>query len=192
MPKLWNKAIETHRAQVRDAILDAAASLVFEQGLRGVLMSQIAERAGIGRATLYKYFPDVETILRAWHDRQIAAHMSELVKARDRAGVAGERLVAVLTVLADITRHTHSHDRDLVRFLHPDEQIVHAQQQFLEVLRDLIDDGIRVGDLRDDVAADDLARYCLHALGAAGELSAEADTAQLVAVVMAGLGSNRQ
>jgi len=28
-------------------------------------MSHIAERAGIGRPTLYKYFPDVETILLA-------------------------------------------------------------------------------------------------------------------------------
>lgn len=32
-------------------------------------MSRIAEEIGIGRATLYKYFPDVEAILLAWHER---------------------------------------------------------------------------------------------------------------------------
>jgi Bacterial regulatory proteins, tetR family len=45
-------------------------------------MSQIAEETGIGRATLYKYFPDVEAILLAWHDRQIAAHIAYLEEVR--------------------------------------------------------------------------------------------------------------
>ena len=38
-------------------------------------MSQVATETGIGRATLYKYFPDVEAILAAWHERQIARHL---------------------------------------------------------------------------------------------------------------------
>ncbi len=75
MPKLWTETIQTHRNQVRDAILDTTAALVAEQGLLQVTMSQIAEQAGIGRATLYKYFPDIESILLAWHDRQITAHL---------------------------------------------------------------------------------------------------------------------
>jgi AcrR family transcriptional regulator len=48
----------------RKAILDTTAALVAEGGLLSVTMSRIAEEAGIGRATLYKYFPDVEAILR--------------------------------------------------------------------------------------------------------------------------------
>src|SRR5687767_2901383 len=67
MPKLWNETIETHRRDVRDAILDATSSLVAEGGLRSVTMSLIAEKADIGRATLYKYFPDIEAILKSWH-----------------------------------------------------------------------------------------------------------------------------
>jgi AcrR family transcriptional regulator len=35
-------------------------------------MSQIAEETSIGRATLYKYFSDVEAILIAWRLRQCA------------------------------------------------------------------------------------------------------------------------
>jgi AcrR family transcriptional regulator len=59
--------VETHRQEVREAILDATGSLVQSRGLLAVTMSDIAEATGIGRATLYKYFPDVETILSAWH-----------------------------------------------------------------------------------------------------------------------------
>jgi len=75
MPKLWDETIEAHRRAVRDATLDTAAALVAERGLRAVTMSQIAEETGIGRATLYKYFPDVEAILVAWHERHISAHL---------------------------------------------------------------------------------------------------------------------
>jgi len=78
VPKLWTETIETHRREVREAILDTTAALVAEHGLLGVTMSQIAEETGIGRATLYKYFPDVEAILLAWHDRQITGHLAQL------------------------------------------------------------------------------------------------------------------
>ena len=48
-------------------------------------MSHIAERAGIGRPTLYKYFPDVEAILLAWHQQHVEEQLDELIRIRDRA-----------------------------------------------------------------------------------------------------------
>src|SRR5712664_3407333 len=86
MPKLWNDTIEAHRQEVSDAILETAVGLVAEQGLRSVTMLQIAEKTGIGRATLYKYFPDVEAILSAWHERHVDAHLKHLSAIRDQAG----------------------------------------------------------------------------------------------------------
>ena len=104
MPKLWNATIEAHRREVRDAILDAAAALVAEHGLLSVTMSRIAAETGIGRATLYKYFPDVEAVLLAWHDRQVTGHLQYLADVRDQAGDARERLKAVLEAYAHIHR----------------------------------------------------------------------------------------
>jgi DNA-binding phage protein len=43
---------------VRDAILETTATLVPKLGLANVMMSQIADETGIGRATLYKYFSE--------------------------------------------------------------------------------------------------------------------------------------
>ena len=77
VPKLWTDTIQAHRREVRLAVLDVTAALVAEHGLRSVTMSQIAEKTGIGRATLYKYFPDVEAILLAWHERQITGHLAD-------------------------------------------------------------------------------------------------------------------
>lgn len=45
---------------------------------RAVSMSRIADETGIGRATLYKYFPDVETIMTTWHKRQVTQHLQQL------------------------------------------------------------------------------------------------------------------
>src|ERR1019366_1043778 len=103
VPKLWNGTIEAHRRAVRDATLDATAALVASHGLASVTMSQIAEQAGIGRATLYKYFPDVEAILTAWHERQVAGHLEHLSEIRDHGGDARERLEAVLGAYALMT-----------------------------------------------------------------------------------------
>src|SRR5262245_18294205 len=103
VPRLWDETIAAHRNQVRDAILDTTAALAAGHGLRGVTLQQVAERVGIGRAALYKYFSDVDTILLAWHDRQITVHFGQLIQVRDRAGTPPQRLAAVLTAYALIT-----------------------------------------------------------------------------------------
>jgi AcrR family transcriptional regulator len=185
MPKLWNETIEAHRREVRDAILDAAAALVTEHGLRAVTMSQIAETTGIGRATLYKYFSDVEAILTAWHERQVSGHLEHLAKIRDRSGDAVARLSAVLLDFA-LTSHEH-HGTELAALLHGGEHVARAHQHLLGFIRDLLLEGAAAGDLRDDVAPEELASYCLHALSAASRLSSKAAVRRLVAVTLDGL-----
>jgi AcrR family transcriptional regulator len=188
VPKLWSETIEAHRRGVREAILDTTAALVTEHGLRSVTMSQIAEKAGIGRATLYKYFPDVDAIMHAWHDRQISNHLDYLAQIRDQAGNPGERLEAVLRAYAVINQQTRGHhSTELGAFLHRDERVVHAQHQLHHLIRDLLTDAVTSGDIRDDVAPDELAAYCLHALSAAGGLPSAAAVRRLVTVTLAGL-----
>jgi len=189
VPRLWNETIEAHRHAVREAVMDTALALVTEHGLLSVTMTQIAEATGIGRATLYKYFPDVEAILYAWHDRHVASHLQHLEELRDHAGDAAERLEAVLEAFALIAHHReHGGTEELAALLHRGEHVVRAQQQILELIRDLLDEVAKTGGrLRDDVASDELASYCLHALAAAGSLPSEAAVRRLVKVTLAGL-----
>ena len=94
MPRLWNDTIETHRRDVRNAILDAAGSLANEHGVLSATMSRIAEEAGIGRATLYKYFPDAEAVLHAWHERHVSEHLEQLTELASGDDPAEKRLEA--------------------------------------------------------------------------------------------------
>ena len=188
MPKAWNETIEAHRRDVRDAILDTTAALVAEHGLLSVTMSQIAEQTGIGRATLYKHFSGVDAILHAWHERQITVHLEYLAQVRDQAGGPGEGLEAVLETYALFSHESRGHQNtELSAFLHRGEQVGRAQEKLRDMIQDLLTEGAEIGDLRDDVAPDELASYCLHALTAASNLPSKAAVRRLVTVTLAGL-----
>lgn len=189
VPKLWNDTIEAHRREVRDAILDTTASLITKHGLTSVTMSQIADETGIGRATLYKYFPDIQAVLVAWHERQVTTHLEELAAIRDRAGDPVERLEAVLEAFALISHERHG--SELAALLHRGEHVARAHDQLARFIRDLIAEGAKTGSLRDDVAPQELASYCLHALTAASALGSKAAVRRLVTVTLAGLRSTR-
>ncbi len=185
VPQLWSETIEAHRRDVRDAILDTAAALVADQGLRSVTMSRIAEETGIGRATLYKYFPGIDAILVAWHERQIASHLQHLADVRDEHRDPGQRLGAVLEAYALISHQRHG--TELAAFLHRGEHVSRAQQQLTGLLRELLTEAAESGQLRSDIAPDELASYCRHALGAASSLPSKAAVSRLVRVTLAGL-----
>jgi AcrR family transcriptional regulator len=178
----------THRREVRDAILENTADLVANGGLLAVTMSQIAEMTGIGRATLYKYFPDVGTILLEWHERQIARHLKYLGDVRDRIEAPAEQLPAVLEAYALISHEIHDKgETELTAFLHRDRRVAQAEEQLHQMIRDLVPEASEDGEVRDDVAPAELATYCLHALGAARSLSSKTAVRRLVAVTLTGL-----
>lgn len=189
VPALWSETIESHRREVREAVLDGAWALVRERGLLAVTMSDIAAAAGIGRATLYKYFPDVEAVLSAWHERQIARHLAELTEL-GRSIDRGDRLPEVLAALAEIARHGDGHDVGLEAVLrrgHGNEHGVRAREHLHGLLTGLIAEGVARGALRDDVPPEELGSYCLSALGAAAGLRSEAAVRRLVDVTLAGM-----
>jgi AcrR family transcriptional regulator len=55
------------------AILEAAAALILENGSASVGMDQVAERAGISKPLIYKYFPGREELLKAILAREFEA-----------------------------------------------------------------------------------------------------------------------
>jgi AcrR family transcriptional regulator len=186
VPKLWTETIEEHRRAVGDAILDTTATLVAEHGLGSVTMSQIATETGIGRATLYKYFPDVEAILAAWHQRHVAAHLAQLAEVRDRASGATGKLDAVLHAYAFIT-YRRPRGTEIAATVHRGDGLALAQQQLRDLIRDLLVEAARTGHVRDDIAPDELTAFCLHALGAAAGMPSPAAVTRLVDITSAGL-----
>jgi transcriptional regulator SbtR-like protein len=114
------------------------------------------------------------------------SHLERLAEVGSRAGGPGERLAAVLEAYALIV-HERPHGTDLAALVHRDEHLARAHRQLSDFLRDLLTEATEAGDVRDDVAAGELAGYCLHALAAAGALPSQAAVRRLVGVTLAGL-----
>ncbi|WP_202868017.1 hypothetical protein [Kribbella sindirgiensis] len=65
--------------------------------------------------------------------------------------------------------------------LHRPEHVGHARGQLIAFIAE------RLGDVRDDVPAKELAAYCVHALQAAGAVPSKAAVRRLVQVTLDGL-----
>lgn len=184
MPKIWSTTIDSHRRQVHDAILDATAELIAEHGPMSVAMSAIAEHAGIGRATLYKYFPDIESILVAWHDRDFAHHHARL-QALVEADSTTLKDVAQF-ICTQRREHPHHHATELVGNLAHTLAEAHSpmgnavEGQVLDALTQLIASLAERNEVRSDRDPDFLARWLLHAAHAPADLDDQAISEMVV------------
>lgn len=192
MPKLWEESVDGHRRAIRDAITEAAWRLAEEHGPLALTMSQVAKTAGVGRATLYKYFADVESILVAHHARHVEGHLQDLEELRTGSGPVGSRLVAVMSAYAAICFHRSQHgSADVGALVHRRPEVAEAERRlrsiFVEMMAEAADEGL----VRTDLAPEELAEYCLHALAAAGGTADLDHVGRLVRVVLDGLGCAR-
>jgi hypothetical protein len=96
-----------------------------------------------------------------------------------------ERLEAVLEAYAFI-RHEHD-ETELSALLHGGGHVAAAEQQITGFIRDVLAETAASGHTRADVAPDELATYCVHALTAASSLRSKAAVRRLVIVTLAGL-----
>lgn len=78
-----------------DVVLEAAAQLLEASGEAGFNTNALAERAGVSIGTVYRYFPDKRSILRALAARETEAHRSAVMAVLDGGspGVARDRAI---------------------------------------------------------------------------------------------------
>lgn len=190
VPRLWSQTIDAHRSEVRDAILDAAGALASERGPLSVTMTQIAEATGIGRATLYKYFPDVESIFVAWHGRHVAEHLEQISAVAGADSDVETRLRKVLETYARIRFRRPRND--LAALVHHGGEHADGERQLTAVVERLLAEAVSRGRVRDDVPVSELALYCLHALTAAEGVSDETAATRLADVTLDALRRRRK
>ena len=147
------------------AILDAAAH-VLSENTSSSNMADVAAAAGVSRATLYRYYPDRESLLRALASQALADAATRLGDAGlERAPVeeAIERIVRALVAVGD--RYAVL-VREQVR-VDPDE----AERLLGAPMRAVFARGIESGLFRQDIAAEVLLELFGGALAAAVKLT---------------------
>jgi AcrR family transcriptional regulator len=157
------EAVDHHvRRERAERILDAAADLLLHRGYRRVTVEDIAERADIGKGTVYLHWKTREALFLAVMRRESAAAIEDLVEAlkSDPEAVTLHRLTHLQfsNVLArPLLRALYTSEPavlgKLVSKLHESQDPRHYQA-FDDYLRLLVEHGL----LRDDLTIDELSR----------------------------------
>jgi AcrR family transcriptional regulator len=84
-----------------DGVLDAARECVLAVGVRRTTFSDVARRAGVSRMTLYRRFPDLETVLSALMTHEFGRVVEEARAAADADATVRERAVAMVAGAAE-------------------------------------------------------------------------------------------
>ncbi|MCB1290289.1 TetR/AcrR family transcriptional regulator [Mycolicibacterium sp.] len=136
----WSDVRASFKESQRQSIARSALELVMERGSAEVTMSTVAERAGISRQTLYRYFPDLGSVLSASveglpdADESLRAWVSESPEPR-------EQLRRAVDALVDASSHGHGSSEELLAVLPPEaREGIHAHRQrtidlFANILR---------------------------------------------------------
>ena len=158
------------KAQARHAsttrLLDSALRLFVSKGYGATNLETIAGAARLSKGAVYFYFGAKEAVLLALLDRVEAVVVDEALRVARQAGPgAADRIVAFLHHQAELGI-TH---RDEVLLLilmslefggHKGEvskRIARIYRRLYRFVEDIIEDGIAKGELRDDLAARELA-----------------------------------
>ncbi|HUO73672.1 MAG TPA: TetR/AcrR family transcriptional regulator [Solirubrobacteraceae bacterium] len=82
--------------QRREQLLDAALSVIVEQGYSGVSIEAVARTAGVTRPVIYDHFPNLGRLLYALVDREerIALEQLEHIVPEDPSGLEPPHLLA--------------------------------------------------------------------------------------------------
>jgi AcrR family transcriptional regulator len=138
----------------RRRLIDAATAMFSERGLE-VSVGEIAERAGVGRGTLFRNFPSKDALITA----VVAERIRESV-ARGRARLDEPEPVGALFGLIDEALERQASDRALFEALadtwmaHPEIRAAH--HELLAVTEELVTRAQAAGAVREDVSAVDV------------------------------------
>jgi TetR/AcrR family transcriptional regulator, mexCD-oprJ operon repressor len=133
--------------RTRAAILEAAARVLGRRP--DAAMADIADEAGVGRATLYRHFPTRDSLLQGAEEAAIA-ELTEGIEAANLGDLTVERAIARLTSVFMRTGAKYA------AFITQDEDHQDSvdKQRVLQPVRDVIDRGVRDGVLRADPPTD--------------------------------------
>jgi AcrR family transcriptional regulator len=170
----WDESLAAHRDRQRRLVFDTTAALAAEHGLASVTMAEVARRAGIGRATLYKYFPSVEHILAAMALDEVRRERAALDAALDGVEDPLERIeVLVGFLLRYFASDRHRRASELVSPHQLSPEVGHevhaAVDEFHALLADMVRAAVASGALRAEPGADFAADALRHLLAAGRE-----------------------
>ncbi|HHY32830.1 MAG TPA: TetR/AcrR family transcriptional regulator [Firmicutes bacterium] len=148
---------EPKDARKRELILDAAQQVFSKKGFHQATVEEIADAAGVGKGTVYLYFPSKKEILVAMIEERLREFTREL-KERVEAVAAGlrtctEKLRQAILFQMEVLRKS----QDFLTVMSGDigelgqeldKRTKDARRAFVGVMEAIISEGMRSGEFR--------------------------------------------
>lgn len=114
-----------HHSRKAARILDSTRELVLDHGAGKVTVTEIAQAAGVGKGTVYLYWPSKEDLIRGLFARDMLTGLTEIIThiEADPTAVLPSRLAPRLITTArglPLARRVQRGDPDLMRLLSAD------------------------------------------------------------------------
>ncbi len=144
---------EEEQARRRKEIFHASVHLFLSKGFNETSMREIAEAAGIGKSTLYDYFPTKDDILLSFVEDELQT-LTEQIKEITTQNIGAmqklrQTMFAYMDYLATNEDFYVKLSYQVQRLAQESiERIQRKRHAFQDLLRDIIEEGIREGCFR--------------------------------------------
>jgi AcrR family transcriptional regulator len=160
-------------SSTRERIVDAALTLIAEQGLSKVSMTDIARAAGVSRQTLYNHYPDIPSIVAEAATRHNEVAIANLEQALSVVESPADRIRQIILHVAAISLHgAHRIDSHAGLPTELEEQLRGFDHALEQHIRSALSDGVEQGEFRSDLNVETDGVLLRHALGGLSALVA--------------------
>ena len=188
VPRISGDSLQQHREQLQQRVFEAFAELMAERSFDAISMAAIAERAELGRTSIYHHFPDKESVVVAFASHETEQYLDHLLASLTEAEVPTDRLRLYISYqVAESERFHMGLGPQLYGVLGPESrQAIREHVVAVEnVLQGILEAGIAAGEFQiedvpgtmslihaclspRDLPARTVETFVLRAVGAAG------------------------
>ncbi len=137
-------------------ILDSLQKLLENKKLQSISVSEIAQEAGIGKGSIYYYFPSKDAILEALVERNYEKPLSTAQNLAAQTNIPPFTRMAMIFQACRSTSSDYLKPQDGSNIGAAEEALLHQKymnhliSEFKPVLAEIIRQGIKTGDIRFD------------------------------------------
>ncbi|OMC41329.1 TetR family transcriptional regulator [Mycobacterium sp. GA-1841] len=134
----------------------AAAREVFAQEGTTATLTQVAARAGVGNATLYRHFPNRQALAAAVYEDAFTTDVEPVILALIESDAPREAFIDVIERLAELMYLQRPLQPSLDHLTELTARLFSRKRELLEAL---VTQGQAAGDLRADLTVDDVPTF---------------------------------
>jgi AcrR family transcriptional regulator len=149
-----------------ELILEAAEAAFAEKGHEAGV-ADIAARAGVGQATIFRRFETKDDLIAAVFERRIE-QLVEAAEAAKRKRRAWDGLMELMATLTEMQRRDRGFFQSMAEQMMKRDRILALKEQMKDSVSALVEAAKAEGDLREDISEEDVFAFSCAAASAAG------------------------